>query len=235
MRRYFGLLAVAVLVIGVLALASCSGSGSRRIIAIPTPGDYYLPIVGAADCGTFALGYNEDTEDWAYFDSADDVGAFEDVSGGGFAIPGGSYVTAAPEFFDEDGDGYADFFYAGIRGLTTEAANNDLYSGGFISNPGKIGGAAYIPAGLTFDPYIVLFIPISQDLANGTSVAVFYYTTSSYVAGDQISGYWSFVGYGSVDDSPAYEGQKVVVFNWSGGLGQFCAVVSVHSSGYGGT
>ena len=233
MRRYFGLLAVAVLVTA-LALASCSGSGSRRIIAMPTPGDYYLPIVGAADTGTFALVYNETTKRWGWFNSADGVGAFETSAGGGMAVPGGSYVTGAPPDFDEDGDGWADFFWVGIRPLTSEAANNDTYVGGFIANPAKIGGAAYIPPDLVFDDYIVLFIPISQNLAIGTSVAVFKYITSSAVAADQSAGYWNFVGNGSVDYSPLSDAFKVVVFNWNGTLGQFAAVISLHSSGGGG-
>ncbi len=235
MRKYFGVLSVAVLIIAALALAGCSGSGSRRVIDMFTPGDYYLGAVGYADTGDIALGYNDVTDRWAYFDSANDIGAFDDVSGGGVAIPGGSYVAAGPAFFDTNEDGWADFFSVWIRGITAEAANNDDFRGYYMANPGKIGAAAYGPESLVFDQYCVLFIPIWQNLANGTSVAVYRYVDYGAFSADQASGYWSYAGMGSVDDDPSGFGTKVVVFNWAGELGQFCAAVSVHSSGYGGT
>ncbi len=230
MRKYFGVLSVAVLIIAVLALASCSGSGSRRVIDIFTPGDYYLGTVGYADTGDFALGYNDVTDRWAYFDSANDIGAFDDISGGGVAIPGGSYVVAGPAFFDTNEDGWADFFNVWMRGITAEAANNDDFRGYYMDNPGKIGAAAYGPEGLVFDEYCVLFIPIWQNLANGTSVAVYHYVYP-VVSQAPERGFWSYAGMGTADDGPS--GGKVVVIH-STVLGQFCAAVSVHSSGYGG-
>ena len=236
MRKYYGVLSVAVLIIAALVLASCSGSGSRRVIDMYTPGDYYLGTVGYACSGDIALTYNAVTERWAYFDSANDIGTFDDVSGGGVAVPGGSYVTAAPAFFDTDEDGFADFFNVWIRGITSEAANNDDFRGYYINNPGKIAAAAYGPESLVFEPYVVLFIPCWQNLANGTLVPVFRFTEpGGPFSADQTGGYyWSYAGMGSVDDDPSGYGTKVIVFNWSGELGQFCGAVSVHSSGYGG-
>ncbi len=233
MRKYLGLLAVAMLVIVALALASCGGSGSRRIIASPTPGDFYLPLVGGADTGEWGLIYNTATLRYGWFNSAEDIGAFDEVSGGGMAIPGGAYVTAGPDSLDTNADGYPDFFYVGMRQLASFAANNDDFRGGSVATPAKIGGAWYFPDSLVFDPYIVLFLPISQNLAKGTSVAVFRWVTYTTVASDQTAGYWSYVGMGSVDNDPLNLGKKVVVFNWSGSLGMFAAVVTIHSSGSG--
>lgn len=233
MRKYLGLMAVAMLVIVVLALASCGGSGSRRIIASPTPGDFYLPLVGGADTGEWGLVYNETTLRFGWFNSADDIGAFDETSGGGMAIPGGCYITNGPDSLDTDADGNPDFFYVGMRQLASYAANTDVFSGGSVADPGKIGGAWYFPDELVVDPYIVLFIPISQNLANGTGVAIYRWVATNQTMADQTAGYWSFVGMGSVDNDPLSLGRKVVVFNWSGSLGMFAAVVSIHGSGSG--
>jgi hypothetical protein len=231
MRKYLGLLAVVVLVIAALALSSCSGSGSRRIVPQGTPGDFYLPLIEGCSTGEFGLVYNDTTLRFGWFDAASDLGSFDETSGGGMAIPAGAYVTSSPASFDSTGDGNPDFFYEGMRGLSSLAANNDDFRGGSVVEPAKIGGAWYYPDELVFDPYIVLFIPISQNMADGSSVAVYRWVDYNMTAADQVAGYWSYVGMGSVDGDPLNLGHKVVVFNWSGSLGQFCTVVTVHSEG----
>ena len=234
MRKYSGLLAFAALLLAVLLLASCHGSGSRALIGIATPGTTYLPLMGSADIGPVYLSYNDVTKRWAWFNSVDAIGAWEETAGGGLAIPGGAYVTSAPAWFDSDEDGWADFFNVGVRPLSTLAAGSDLYQGGFMANPTKIGGATFIFDAFVFEPYAVLYIPISVNLANGTSVAVYRWVTSSAFAADQSAGYWSFTGgYGQVDADVLGLGRKVVVFNWNGQLGQFAAVISQHYSGGG--
>jgi hypothetical protein len=232
MRKYLGLLAVAVLIIAALALSSCSGSGSRAITWLPTPGGVYLPLIEGCDTGQWPLVYDADALRFGFFDVTDDLGSFdENASGGGMAIPAGAYVTSAPSSFDTTGDGNPDFFFVGMRALASYAAENDDFRGGAVANPGKIGGAWYYPDELVFDPYIVLFIPISQNMANGSNVAIYRWVSYGMVAADQAAGYWSYVGMGSVDDDPLAMGRKVVVFNWSGSLGQFCAVVEIHTGG----
>jgi hypothetical protein len=233
MRKYLGLLAVAVLIIAALALSSCSGSGGRAITWLPTPGGYYLPFIEGCDTGQWPLIYDDTALRYGWFDVTDDLGSFDETSGGGMAIPAGAYVTSFPPAYDTTGDGNPDYFFVGMRGLASYAAENDVYTGGMLSEPAKIGGAWYYPDELVFDPYIVLFIPISQNLANGTSVAIYRFYGYYAVATEQNAGYWSYVGMGSVDDDPLSLGTKVVVFNWSGSLGQFAAVVEVHSGGSG--
>jgi hypothetical protein len=230
MRKYLGLLAVAVLIIAALALSSCSGSGGRAITWLPTPGGVYLPVIEGCDTGQWPLSFDETNDLWGWFNVTDDLGSFDETSGGGMAIPAGAYVNSWPDSFDTNADGHPDFFFVGMRGLANYAAEND---GGIPTDYGKIGGAWYYPDELVFDPYIVLYIPISQNIVNGTNLGVYRWVGYGTVATEQTAGYWSYVGMGSVDDDALNLGRKVVVFNWSGSLGQFCVAVDMHSSGSG--
>lgn len=246
MRRLFGLMAVAALVAAFLALASCHGSGGRSIFPLPGGflGGSLLPYVEGADAGDVPLTFST-ADQRAYWHGEQSLGAFDDVSAGGFVFVNdttafdiwndgaGAYYDNF-SVFDTNGDTFADFINVSMRALSTAAGEAEVGVG-----YAKIGGAAYLPTDLWVQN-LNLYLPINQAYAD-RAVTVYKWQPMHGVAqAGQTGGVWTplaGVQY-SVRLHP-YSGfanyYVVEVLNYTGFLGEFGAFVPYHTAGAGGT
>ncbi len=221
MRRLLGVFLVLLIAGIVVGITNCSGSGGRKSIAPPPgfAGGAYLPLIGGADSGLIDLVLSNG---FALYDAESSLGAFDPLTGGGFAFVDGETYFSGLSAFDLNGDGVMDQVSATMRNLPADAIN-----AGYLAGYALVGGADYLPHELSVGNF-VFYLPINQNFANASLVLAFWSTASP--------GVWVPFGFtGSVVPHPnqdRFPGIKVVeVRGYSGYLGPIGVFAPFHTGG----